>query len=82
MDDKVGSLYIDNTTGITYRLTAYIMDIPGIMEAEKEAERSFTAEEAHAFPLKPRYSMLDLQGFAGQVNTLPDLAMRIWQPID
>jgi hypothetical protein len=86
--DRIGSLYLDSTTGISYRLTMYIDDFGVIWGVHKDALREnpdLTDEELRALvesvPKLPRYSMFSITGGAGSVDVLPDTAQRVWQPL-
>jgi hypothetical protein len=79
--DRIGSLYIDYTTGISYRLVSYTQDIVKLLAKERELGRAITQEELDAFPLLARYSELTLDGYGGQA-ALPAGAQRVWQPAE
>jgi hypothetical protein len=85
--DRIGSLYVDNTTGISYRLTMYITDFNAAWAAQRDAMQAnpeITDDELRvlieALPQLPRYSMFSVTGGAGSVDVLPDTVQRIWQP--
>lgn len=85
--DLIGSLYLDSTTGISYRLTMYIDDFEAIWKKRFDLEKSgheCTDEDIQHIvdetPKNPRYSMFSVTGFAGSVDALPAAAQRIWQP--
>lgn len=81
--DRIGSLYVDNNTGISYRLTGYYTHYMDVAEAQvKAAEegRDFTKEDYDAVVKRPNYSMFSITGGAGSVDGLPSSAQRVWQP--
>jgi len=83
--DRIGSLYVDNTTGISYRLIStypHYADVTAAQAKASEEGRDFTKEDYDAVPLRASYTRQSLSGGVSTVDELPDLAMRVWQPAE
>jgi hypothetical protein len=82
----IGTLYVDQTTGVAYRVARYGFDVNSALAEDRRrreaGESALTPEEAGQIPELVFYTVQDTEGWstaAREVN-LPENLVLVWAP--